>query len=344
MTVVRFLTSATLTLLGTATLFACSGETFRARDEALAGESGHAGSSASAGAGPGSGGAGASSNAGASGSAHAGSGSVMNGDGGAEPNAGSGSIPVGGNAGALGGAGSASMAGMPAVAGAGGALTAGAGGVGSSGLGGMPTGGAGGSSGASAAGGAGGETGEIIGGCGRQLLHNANFDAGPTAEWSERSDWSPGLDIIVASDSPALVAEMVAPDSGNYLAWLGGIPDNQFDHHVVILEQTVAIPADAGLLTLSGKTWVKTEEDESVEADQAYLEFSLDDVVEWQAKSLTNLDSENGSGWVAFTASTSSLERMRGRTLTLVAYSRTDPTLKTSFFIDSLRLEATCDR
>jgi len=346
--VVGFLNSATLVLLGTVTLLACSGETFRARDEAMGGESGQPGSSAGGDVGRGTGASGARSNAGASGSAQAGSGSVMNGDGGAQPGAGSGSVPAVGGSGALGGggdgAGFPSTAGMPAIAGGGGALTAGADGGGSSGLGGMPASEGGASGGGTGPGGAGGGAGEIVGGCEQQLLHNANFDAGPTPEWSERSDWSTELDIIVARDNPALMATMVSPDSGNYLAWLGGIPDNQFDHHRVILEQAVAIPADAATLTLSGKTWVTTEEDNSVQADEAYLEFSLDDAVEWQAKSLTNLDSENGSGWVAFTASTSSLDRMRGRTLTLVAYSRTDPTLKTSFFIDSLRLEATCDR
>lgn len=100
----------------------------------------------------------------------------------------------------------------------------------------------------------------------------------------------------------------------------------------------------AAVLTFSGQFLVKTAEDNTYPADEAYLEFSFEDQVVWQAKSLTNLDSQLRTFWNDFTESTSELEHLRGRTLTLVAYSRTDPTLKTSFWIDSLRLEATCDR
>lgn len=323
----RFGNSQPLFLFGAALLYACGGETFRARDDALAGGAGEAGASD----------AGTSGRTGAGGSA-AGSGPLMNGGIGGQATAEAGSAPhVAGGSGV--GAGFTGSAGTGASAGDGGESTTGMGGdggLGSAGSGGVLQGGGG-------AGGSGG-TGEVVGGCGEQLLHNANFDAGPTPEWSEHSTWAAGLDIIVPRDAPALMAEGVAPDSGEYLAWLGGIPDNQFEHYRVTLAQVVTVPAEAGVLTLTGKTRVKTEEDNSYQADEAFLEFSLDDVVVWQAKALTNLDSEDGSDWVAFTASSSDLNDIRGQTLTFVAYSRTDPTLKTSFWIDSLRLEATCDR
>jgi len=311
--------SRKLLLLGGASLLACSAETFSARDDASGGAAASAGASTVS-----SGGSDAASRGGAGGSAQSGSASLVTGGTGAGQS--------------TGGTGNASNAGALN----GGSTTGGAGGVpeaGSAGTAGAPRGGKGGSDGQGGSAG----TPEIVGGCGHQLLHNGNFDIGPSAEWEESSDWSPGLDVIVSRDSAALTAEMVAPDTGDYLAWLGGLPDNQFDHHVVMLTQSVVIPEEAGTLTLTGKVWVRTEE-EDLDADEAYLEFSIDDDVVWQAKRFSNLDAEDDSDWTAFSASTSALATLRGRTLTFVAYARTDPTLKTSFWLDSLRLEAACDR
>ncbi len=327
----RFGNLPALLLFAAGTLYACGGETFRARDEALAGQAGEAGASTGGASGrsgdDGRGGGSGSANGGIGAQPTAGSG---NGSGGGEPPAaaGEGGLGSSGSSGGVRQNQGGASAGGPGAAGIG---MGGAGTAGSAGSGTAATGGSGGA-------------GELVGGCGQQLLHNANFDAGPTPEWSQSSSWSGELDIIVAGGTPALMAEGVAPDSGNYLAWLGGIPDNEFDHYRVDLRQTVSVPATAALLTLTGKTLVKTEEDNSYAADLAYLEFALDDDLVWQAKALTNLDSENGTGWIAFTASTADLDDIRGQTLTFVAYSRTDPTLKTSFWIDSLRLEATCER
>lgn len=331
--------SASLLALALFSLSACSGETFSARDEASAGETGQAGDRAGGGTGgSGEGGSGAQASAGVGGSAQEGSAPLSSGGaagqgpsggrGGADPSGGGVSAGTSGSGGD-GGLASPGAGGIPN--GMGGSLEAGAPSAGSGGAGASGNGGSAGS-------------GEFVGACGRQLLHNGDFDQGPSPEWREESTWSSGLEIIVARDYPALAAEMVTPDSGNYLAWLGGIPDNQFDHHLVILEQDVAIPEEAASLTFSGKFRVKTEEDNSYPADESYLEFSYEDAVVWQVKHLTNLDSELGDGWQDFSVSGSELENLRGRTLTLVAYSRTDPMLKTSFWIDSLRLVATCDR
>lgn len=186
-----------------------------------------------------------------------------------------------------------------------------------------------------------GTGGEVIGGCDNQLLANANFDAGPTSSWREETEW-PGLDIIMQSDDPDLVETGVTPHSGDFLAWLGGVPDNEYDAYRVILRQDVAIPPDASTLTLSGYYWITTLDEPDVVYDEAYLEFEDDDGTTWQALPLTNVDYTDG--WVPFEASTSELDRMGGRTVTFVAYSRTDPMGITSFFLDSLRLEAGCGR
>jgi hypothetical protein len=217
-----------------------------------------------------------------------------------------------------------------------------------SGSGGTPSPGTGGSSAAAAAGasplaGAPGSGGSpVIGGCDHQLLANGDFEAGPTPTWGEQSGW-PGIEIIVRKDNSDLLAEGVAPYAGNYLAWLGGIPDNEWDHYLVILTQDITLPSTASTLTLSGRRHVTSVDDPSDVFDVAYLEFDNEagDVV-WQAEALTNQDTTDG--WVAFESSTNVEPQFRGQKLTFVAYSNTDPQGQTSFFLDDLRLEAGCGR
>jgi hypothetical protein len=186
----------------------------------------------------------------------------------------------------------------------------------------------------------GGSAGQV-GGCDNQLLVNANFDAGPTASWRQEADLT-GIELIVRRNDADLMAAGVAPHSGDYLAWLGGIEDNQFDHHTTILRQDVTIPAEANTLTLSGRYWIITEDSPTVAYDEAYLEFEDDEGTIWQALPLTN--TLHTTGWTAFEEYTNYVDRLAGRTVTFVAYSRTDPEGKTSFFLDSLRLEASCGR
>ncbi len=77
--------------------------------------------------------------------------------------------------------------------------------------------------------------------------------------------------------------------------------------------------------------------------DIAYLEFDdeAEDVV-WQAQAWTNQSTTNG--WVSFESSTTVAPAQRGKKLTFVAYSNTDQEGETSFFLDDLRLEASCGR
>ncbi|HEY3498362.1 MAG TPA: hypothetical protein VGK73_26895 [Polyangiaceae bacterium] len=262
-----------------------------------------------------SGGSGAHGGSGASGGAASGAAGSGGSDNGGSNNGGS---PAGGNAG---------FAGSGPAGGSGGAI------------GGAGSGNAGTSSGGNAGTSSGGSGGQI-GGCDNQLLKNADFEAGPGVAWREESDL-PGLEIIVHRSSAELVQEGVTP-FGNYLAWLGGIPDNEFDRYDVILRQDVTIPPNANTLTLTGRYWIKTEDALDDVYDVSYLEFEDDNGVVWQAQELTNLDFT--SGWTALERTTLDLDGLAGRTVTFVAYSRTDLTGKTSFFYDSLRLEAGCGR
>jgi hypothetical protein len=246
---------------------------------------------------------------------------------GAESGSGNGAEPGTGGTDAMGGnSGAGSMTGAGGVSGA----TNETGGVGTTGGSASQTGGWGGSGGMTP-----------IGGCNNELLVNAGFDSGKGVGWEEMSDW-PGIDLVVNEDDPALTAEGVSPDAGSFLAWLGGIPDNEWDHYVTLIQQRVLIPAGASSLTLSGRHLVQSTDDPSAEYDEAYLEFDLDDAVVWQSIRLTNLSAS--TGWVSFSKTTTDLEDLAGKTLLFYAYARTDLTGKTSFFLDSLSLVASCGR
>jgi len=258
------------------------------------------------------------------------------GEGGEDTNGGSNASGDGGSMSEAGSGGSGATGATGAVGGNSGSAGGGNGGNDAgSGSGGAGSGNAG-SSGSAGSGGA-----EVIGGCDNQLLRNANFDAGPTPIWREESDIN-GLEIIVRSDDAKLVAEGATPHSGNYLAWLGGIEDNEWDRADVILRQDVTIPAEASALTLTGQYWVKTADSQTDPYDVSYMEFEDDSGVIWQAQHLDNTD--YSSGWVAFESTTSDMVGLAGQTVTFVAYSRTDLEGKTSFFLDSLRLQAECGR
>jgi hypothetical protein len=138
------------------------------------------------------------------------------------------------------------------------------------------------------------------------------------------------------------MAEGVAPYAGNYLAWLGGIKDDMFDGHDVYLTQAVTIPAEASSLTLTGRYYVKSDDDPAGAYDVSFLEVSEDGEVLWQGQYFSNQDETNS--WQAFSNSTDDTSLLAGKTLTFVAYSRTDLSGKTSFFLDNLRLEAGCGR
>lgn len=216
------------------------------------------------------------------------------------------------------------VAGVINVAGAGGTNNAGSGGTGTAG--------------------SGGSGGEVIGGCGNQLLANAAFDSGRTGVWTEESTYA-GVEILTRRDDAQLVAAGVTPHTGDWLAWLGGIPDNDEERkHTVKLRQTIAVPADAASLTVSGRYWIKTAENPNDAVyDELFIEIEeQEDVVVQLLHMVSNLD--DTTGWTSFERSTDNLDQIRGRTLTFRAYSRTDFTYQTSFYLDSLRLVANCGR
>lgn len=212
----------------------------------------------------------------------------------------------------------------------------GTGGLASNGEGGAPTAGASDvpSSGSS------GDPPEDENGCDRELLENGDFEAGRKV-WSETWDGGDPFQIIVPRNHARLSAAGVSPRDGNYLAWLGGIPDDEWDSHNTVLSQPVQIPADAAVLTLKGYIWVRSLETPETKADYAVIELADEEGnIPWQIQ-LWNRDHAT-SDWVYFEKSSNELDLVRGQTLTFVAQARTDLTEESSFWLDSLSFVASC--
>jgi hypothetical protein len=184
--------------------------------------------------------------------------------------------------------------------------------------------------------------------CG-ELIANGDFDLGATADWQEHVTYSDSLRIVVPKDDQALAAEEVQPVSGEYLAWLGGIPDNDQRHYTSRLHQSVRIPARTSRLSFSGWIRIKTLETETdVAYDRAYAQIVQvhdnpgDSSVLHLFAGWSNRHS--GTEWVEFEFATTNLDALRDRTLTLEVYSDTDQEYRTSFWFDSLSLYAECER
>lgn len=86
--------------------------------------------------------------------------------------------------------------------------------------------------------------------CGEQLLANGDFDQGPGAGWDVTFD---ARAVLVPGADPALVARGVSPQSGEFLAWRGGIRNGEYGfEYTTRIEQSISIPANATRLTFSG--------------------------------------------------------------------------------------------
>ncbi|HYQ40922.1 MAG TPA: hypothetical protein VER11_03115 [Polyangiaceae bacterium] len=184
----------------------------------------------------------------------------------------------------------------------------------------------------------------VIGGCNAELLKNGDFDAGPV-DWRQEST-APGIlevsDLIVNGAKPALIAANVAPRSGNYLAWLGGVLDTDKGSRTNLL-QDVQIPAKVSKLTVTGWLQITTTEtnpndttdqlDLTLQDDKDYWSFHF-----WKGTEVTN-------GWKSFSYSISEgnrLDALRGRTLTFYAEAIGDTSQISSFWLDSISLYAEC--
>jgi hypothetical protein len=189
--------------------------------------------------------------------------------------------------------------------------------------------------------------GTATGACG-ELLFNGDFASGDSG-WTVDSNY-PNLErdvhpIIAARDESALVLESVEPYSDDYLAWVGGVPDDDRGY-TVSFSQTVVIPEGVTELAFTGMIRIQTDEPDSDEMyDRVFIELlDLEEQRVWQFTRPSN--QQAGDAWVEIDPIDphfSDLSFIRGRTLIFRGYSLTDTTGPTHFFFDSLSLTATCD-
>lgn len=188
-----------------------------------------------------------------------------------------------------------------------------------------------------------GET-EPIGGCFEQLLPNAGFERGHAA-WTETADVR---DVIVSTDHPALVGTGVSPQSGNYLAWVGGVANGDFVMYQTTLRQEVAVPAEAISLTFSGYAWVSQPDPGEPLADWAVLQVEdpspasngVWQIQRWDDQSVTQ-------GWQHFevvTTDATILSRLAGHTVPVTTFAVPNGNGTLNVWLDSLRFEARCPR
>jgi hypothetical protein len=186
-----------------------------------------------------------------------------------------------------------------------------------------------------------GET-EAVGGCFNQLLSNGGFDRGH-AGWGEISEAV--HDVIIRRDASLLLQAGVTPQSGDYLAWIGGIRNGDFQFFESTLTQEVAVPAETLSLTFSGYYWVSQPELGRMPSDAAVLEIEDPDPNGYALWQLEWFDDQDVSqGWVPFEATTLDVARFAGKTVQIKAYARPNANGTLSVWLDSLRFEARCAR
>jgi hypothetical protein len=136
---------------------------------------------------------------------------------------------------------------------------------------------------------------------------------------------------IVASGSE--LPSGVTPQSGTYLAWLGG--GNGMTQS---FSQLVTVPAATTHLTLRGFYWVRTQETGTTHPDR--LQISIWDGPGNQVlEDVQGLSDGDASGaWMLF--SYDAYNTYAGQSINLQFAVQTDGVNVTDFFIDSLALEA----
>lgn len=194
-------------------------------------------------------------------------------------------------------------------------------------------------SGTSGAGGA-----EVVGGCNAEQLRNAHFDRG-AVDWTQAST-APGIlgvdDVILERGSDRLKDAPVAPQSGNYLAWLGGRPNSDQPTRVNLMQQ-VTIPAKVSGLVVTGWIQIHTAEENLADSNDL-LDIALEDEDDFWSFHAWYID-EASVDWQPFEYrldNVALLNAVRGRTLTFIVESKTDTSLETHFWVDSLSFVAEC--
>jgi hypothetical protein len=159
-----------------------------------------------------------------------------------------------------------------------------------------------------------------------ELLGNPSFDDGDTV-WTSQSPASITTPIINLDDGTF----DVAAQSPSYFAWLGG-----YDRANDVLSQSVTIPASTSSLTLSFYFAVFTAETTTGSEFDTMNVALVTPQQTYQLAHFSNLSAI--SSWTRFTTVVPST--LAGQTATLRFKATTDGSLATSFYVDTVSLQA----
>ncbi len=149
------------------------------------------------------------------------------------------------------------------------------------------------------------------------VIRNGDFEAGRDGSWSESS--AAGLPLILTGNLP------LAPHSGSYLAWLGGVLNE-----VSTLSQAVKLPASPPLYL---HFWYAVgSADGNCGADTVTVHAGADQILYGE------LCTPGNTGW---TEQSVSLSAYAGQTVTLSFVVTTDGAFNSNFLVDDVSLKAT---
>lgn len=165
----------------------------------------------------------------------------------------------------------------------------------------------------------------------RDLLMNPAFEGTPTG-----TGWTA---TPINATYPLVTAQTggVTAQSPTMRAWLGGIAQaNAVDH----LYQDVAIPASTTMLVITGFYEVRTGESGSTVYDSGTAEIQT--TAGAQIELIKSLDNAHATtAWTPLDHTFTNVAQMKGQTVRLHFTSSSDDSLATSFFFDTLHLNAT---
>jgi hypothetical protein len=160
----------------------------------------------------------------------------------------------------------------------------------------------------------------------RSLLANGNLDAGPTAGWST---YSAAGAAVITNGAP------LTPHTPPYVAWLAG-----YDNALEQMWQTVTVPATATMLRFRGYGCFVTTETAAGAFDWATVSLhdpgsmALLEIV----LGVTNEDAGDICNFVLVEGTAS--ESYAGRSIDILFEGQNDVSFPTSFWWDTITLEA----
>jgi hypothetical protein len=167
-----------------------------------------------------------------------------------------------------------------------------------------------------------------------ELLQNGNFDVTPNTAWTELPFAPKPAIIVTAQQLTDQGIAGIAPQGGNYLAWLGNVANSS-----EYLSQSVDVPADAIALHLLGYYQIATAEVMNMPYDHLVLELSNNTGTTNVIQDWTNQNA-TAFGWTQFDFTISNPASYVGQTWTLTIHSTLDDLYATEFYLDTLHLRA----